>query len=117
MSFVKGYIPWNKGLTKEDDERVLKHSQSLIGNTFGVVNKGKINKYKRSEKEVERLRSLRKGKDSINKGKTLEELYGEEKAILIKNKNSTSHKGKTAWNKGKTLEEIYGKEKALVLRH
>lgn len=28
----KGRIPWNKGLSKETDERVLKHSQNRIKN-------------------------------------------------------------------------------------
>ena len=28
--FKKGYVPWNKGLTKETDERILNHSISLL---------------------------------------------------------------------------------------
>lgn len=116
MPFIKGYVPWNKGLTKEDDERILQHSQKLIGNTFGTVNKGKINKHKRSEEEIKRLASLRKGVPSPMKGKTLEEVYGPERAAELKKKNSESKIGHIAWNKGKSNEELYGKEKAAELR-
>jgi hypothetical protein len=34
------------------------------------------------------------------KGKTLEELYGTEKAVAIKDKLSTSHIGQKSWNEG-----------------
>lgn len=30
-SFKKGCIPWNKGLTKETDKRIMEHSEKLKG--------------------------------------------------------------------------------------
>ncbi len=47
------------------------------------------------------------------KGKTLEEIYGVEKAICIKKQISKKNKGK---NKGKTYEEMYGKEKSNIIK-
>jgi len=36
----KGYVPaWNKGLTKETDERVMKYSKSLVGHKGAFAGK------------------------------------------------------------------------------
>ena len=35
--------PWNKGLTKESDERVKHHAEYMIGNKNGLKNKDKNN--------------------------------------------------------------------------
>ena len=60
------------------------------------------------------------------KDMSYEDYFGVDRAINIKNKQSTSHKltnnsgrfkkGITAYNKGKTLEEIHGVEKAKEIR-
>lgn len=58
MGRGKGGIPWNKGLTKESDVRVLRLAQSLSG-----VSKGYL-------------------------GKSYEEIYGVEKAVKLKHDRS-----------------------------
>ncbi len=45
---------------------------------------------------------LHKGKINRKKGKTYIELYGEERAKLLKENHSKKVKGQKAWNKGKT---------------
>jgi group I intron endonuclease len=52
---------------------------------------------------------------SSRKGKSFIELYGEEKASLVREKCSVSWfpKGRLSPNKGKTFIELYGEEKAL----
>lgn len=77
-------IPWNKGLTKETDERVL-------------------NNVSKNSKKTQ----FKKGQESMIKGKTWEEAYGREKAEKIKQKLSKTKKelfrgGEIIpWNKGK----------------
>jgi hypothetical protein len=46
------------------------------------------------------------------KGKTYEEIYGEEKARELKESRSQTNK----WRKGKTFEEMYGEERAKELK-
>ena len=94
--------------------------------------KGKL----KSEKHI---KNIRKSKEKI-KGKTYEELYGKEKAKLMKEKISKRVKGKnnpmygkthtketrkkiieaqlgrTSQTKGKTLEELYGVERAREIK-
>lgn len=82
-----------------------------------------------------------KGEKSLNKGKTLKEIYGAKRAKEIRKKMSTHHLGKIPWNKNltkedhpslmslsnkykgqpssrknKTLEEIFGEETAKTMR-
>lgn len=92
----KSYTVWNKGLTKESDSRVAKNA---------------INMQKTKEKKY--------------KGKTYEQIYGLERAKIIKNKLHTNcpgwkhnketkqkmkinskgkNKGNKAWNRGLTKE-------------
>ena len=63
----------------------------------------------------------------IRKGKTYEELYGKDRAVLIKEKLRQTHIGKTSPIKGKKLqgkrsiagknyEDFYGKERAIKIR-
>lgn len=61
MSFKKGYIPWNKGLTKETDERVAKSSKKILLNS----NKGKKITFRNPEKRKRLLSKAKKGK-SLN---------------------------------------------------
>ena len=82
--------PWNKGLTKETDERIKKQSEKIKGKNNGAV------KYL--------------------KGKTYEEIYGsKEKAKEIiekKKKNYNMMNSATINLKGRTYKDIYGPEKA-----
>ena len=75
----KGSIPWNKGLTKETDDRVLKNSTIRIGQ-------------KRSEEAKIKMSLMKKGKQAHNKGK--------KSSYETKKKLSESHKGH------KTPEEV-----------
>jgi len=50
------------------------------------------------------------------RGKTLEEFYGVEKAIEMKQKNREAHLGKTSSKKGKTYEEFYGEDRAKEIK-
>ena len=91
-------------------------------------------KYKLDYKEGRRNNSLIIARNKSNKGKTLEEILGKEKAIIVNQKNSIANKGEnnanyggkyshgwgnTQWKekfKGKTIEEIWGEEKGKQLR-
>ena len=104
MGFKKGYTPWNKGLTIATDERIIK---------LGVQNKGKhpVSEFKKGqtfskERNDKISRTLKEGytngkynswiigkthsdKTKANmsknrKGKSLEEMYGIDKAKQIK---------------------------------
>lgn len=77
-----GRIPWNKGLTKETDERIRKHSEALKGNTNNLGH--------RHSEESKRKMKLK------HKGKKLSEGH--------KQKLSEAHMGKTTWNSGLTKE-------------
>ena len=44
MSYPKGKPAWNKGLTKETDNRVAKYSRSLTGRVFSKAHKKNIKK-------------------------------------------------------------------------
>jgi len=65
-----------------------------------------------SEETKLKISNSRKGIPSHKKGKTYEELYGEERAVEIKSKSSDSHIGQISTKKGKTHVEFYGEEKA-----
>jgi len=51
-----------------------------------------------------------------NKGKTLEDLHGKEKAQEIKAKQLVHKKGKTSKRKGKSLVELYGVDRAKEIK-
>lgn len=93
---IKKRIAWNKGLTKETDERVLKYSLSNKGKKLSEETKRKIS-----------LNNARKGKPAWNKGKKLPEMSGEKHPMYGKKhskksllKMSKSLKGRLVWNKG-----------------
>lgn len=71
-------VPWNKGLTKDTDERMK-----------NLTNKSSIS---------------RKGMPSSLKGKKLEEIVGEQRSKQIKEKRNLKLKGKIGWLKGLTKE-------------
>ena len=89
----KGKVPWNKGLTKDVDERVAKYANCKTGkprvDMLGKVpwNKG-LTKDTNSAiaamaKKAENRTPYNKGKASPVKGKTYEEIYGPEKAAEL----------------------------------
>ena len=53
--FKKGQPSWNKGLTKESDERVKQQSEKLIGHSF-------------TEEAIEKMSVKKKGKSPNNLG-------------------------------------------------
>ena len=67
--------------------------------------------YKHTDEARKKMSMSKKGKPSKNKGKTLEEIHGEERGKLLRESNHRPSK-----NKGKTYEEIYGIEKAKELK-
>ena len=76
---TKGQVPWNKGLTKETDERVRQNGISLKGR-------------KCSEEARRKMSKSSKGQISPRKGKKLSK--------ETKLKISESLKGNVPWNKG-----------------
>jgi len=93
--FQKGDTPWNKGLTK-DNNPIVKI----------ISDKGKLRKNLYAKDLIIQLNEQKRGK-------TYEEIYGEEKSILEKQKRgksiSITHKrdfleGRITWNKGLTKE-------------
>jgi hypothetical protein len=84
MTFEKGQIGWNKGLTKETDERIKKHAEFLTGR-------------KLSEETKEKLRQAKLGKKigwTWNKGLTKEtnEIVRKMSKKLESRKLSEGHK-------------------------
>ena len=95
MGAKKGSKPWNKGLTKETDERLMKLSKKVSGRTL-------------TESHKKNIGEAGKGRVAWNKG-----LPSPRKGIspseATKKKISISHmgigKGKAPWNKGLTKED------------
>lgn len=81
--FKKCSIPWNKGLTKETDERVKAYAENLKGN-------------KRPKTVCENISKSRMGKTSNFKGR--------HHKLESNKKNSDAHKNKQTWNKNLTKE-------------
>ncbi len=108
MPFKKGYIPWNKGLTKETDERVLKRALKMKGRPSHL--KGK----KHSEEHIRKNRESHLGQKAWNKGiprsqqtkdkisKTKTGVKGKPLSEEHKNKISIAQKGRPGRNKGGT---------------
>jgi hypothetical protein len=90
---LKGNIPWNKGLTKETDERVLKNSIASS--------------------------ETQKGKIDIKNGKTYEEFYGVERAREIKKRSSLAHKGKKQSKETieKRVKKLKGQKRVFSKEH
>lgn len=94
--------PWNKGLTKEDDERIAQNASAMRetrikDGTFVSWNTGLTKETNESLKIVsEKVSKARKGKPSWNKGIPATEEQ--------KRKQSEAMQGKTSWNKGLTKE-------------
>lgn len=125
--FQKGEkrIPWNKGLTKEIDERIKKHSELLkkhivTAETREKIRKAKIGKPSKkkgkllSEEIRKKMSQSAIGKIFSDKSKERMKLshLGKKHSEETKQKIGMAHKGKKVNTKGKTFEEIYGKENA-----
>jgi very-short-patch-repair endonuclease len=82
----KRQVPWNKGLSKETDERVKKYSESMMGDK---------NPAKRPE--------VRK-KISVSVSGENNHNYGKLRSKEVREKISESKKGQAPWNKGLTKE-------------
>lgn len=102
---LKGKIPWNKGrtdlkpswnsgLTKETDDRVKKYAKEKEGKIRPDMIGKKPWNYGKTKETDPRIKAMsektkgtappNKGKPSPNKGRTYEEIYGEEKAKELK---------------------------------
>lgn len=94
--------PWNKGLTKEDDERIAQNASAMRetrikDGSFVSWNTGLTKETNESLKIVsEKVSKARKGNPSWNKGIPATEEQ--------KRKQSEAMQGKTSWNKGLTKE-------------
>ncbi len=107
MKFKKRAAPWNKGLTKETDERIKKFGESVsetrkrlfkegkIKLNHSCFKKGSISPNKgRTKDNYEPLKRISEAQKKIRKGKTYEQLFGEEKTKEWKNNLSKSRQGK-----------------------
>lgn len=103
----KGQIPWNKGLTKETDKRVLNHALKLTGRPSPLRGR------KRSEETKRKMSESLKGRIPWHAGRPWSQ---EVKDKFSKSKKGVKHgplsdehkkklsialKGKTSWCKGK----------------
>lgn len=107
MRNKKGMIRWNKGLTKETDERIRKAGEKVSKTRKRLFKEGKLklsstcfkkghisaNKGKTKE-NYEPLKRISGAQKKIRKGKTFEQLFGEDKAREWKNNLSKSRQGK-----------------------
>lgn len=113
--FKKGFIPWNKGLTKETDRRILsipcsKEKREKIGLANSIALKGNIpwNKGKKcpqlawqkgltkeTDRRIMKISLAKKGKAPRINFK-----HSEETKRKIGLANSISQKGSIAWNRG-----------------
>jgi hypothetical protein len=102
--------PWNKNKTKDSDERVASYAKTLTGRSrpdmIGNIpwNKGKS---KHDDTRIEKVSENNKGRipwnkgiESVNKGLTYEEIYGNEKAAVLKEKKKQAKQ--EYWNKMKS---------------
>lgn len=108
-----GIIPWNKGkkgaqvLTEHTKRKISKRlkgmkkpgghgkkvSEALKGQTKSEEHRRKISESLKGS--IPWNKGVTGAQTSDRKGKTLEEIYGEEKAQKIKKKQAESHRGKT----------------------
>lgn len=83
----------NKGKLRSDEAKE-RYRNSKLGN--------KNPRFGKSQTDTQRLQLENYWKEGVyNKGKTLEEIFGEEKATKLKEKFSKLNQGKVYWNNGK----------------
>jgi hypothetical protein len=120
--YKNGRKVWNKGLTKETDERVLKQSLKMVGHQSSFKNKTYEEIY--GVEEAKRKREILKKRRCWNRGLTKETNEGVRK--ISENLKGRSHKpetidkirksmigklkGRSTRRKGKTYKEIYGEK-------
>jgi len=104
MTYKKGHVPWNRGLTKETDERVKKLSESYcltMKKRYPNWIRGHLGKPHSSDaKKKMSLRRL---------GKTYEEIYGKNANLMRECRRQNCvlkpfKNGHKPWNKGLTKE-------------
>jgi len=81
-----GFVPWNKGLKKEDHPSIMRYAESRKGEN------NPCHKIKDREKWIENIKKGCEEHYKERKGKTFEEFFGEEKSQDIKKKQSYSAK-------------------------
>jgi hypothetical protein len=79
------------------------------------LSKGGLNREILEETRI-KMKKAKIGHVPHNKGKTNKEIYGEYKALKLKEHSSKIRLGQEPPNKGKTLEELYDIEKAKEIR-
>ena len=97
-----GFIPWNKGLSKETNDNVAKLSDKLKGREFSEEHRRKLSEAKQNgfipwnkDKKVGPLSEEQKQKIS----KSLKGKKSYTRTEEHRKKQSESHKGQIAWNK------------------
>jgi len=109
-----GCTSWNKGLTKETDDRIAK------------VAAGKVGKLK-GPRTTETKNKISEGNLGKTRTKEMRETYSKAQLALNKvtseetrNKISVANTGNTAWNKGKTLSKKHAcqnRQRAVGRKH
>lgn len=97
--------PQGRPFSHTPEETKRKRSEAMKGRKLSpetiekirILNTGK----KRSEKTKQKISEAGKGRPAWNKGKTYEEMYGIEKALILKKNHSKKLKGKQSWMKGR----------------
>ena len=101
--FDNGKKSWNIGLTKENDYRIEKMANSLMGRSgwnTGLTKDTDMRVRRISESKIGHFVSIETREKIRNNflDKTYEELYGKEKALNMRYKNSISKRGKIPKN-------------------
>lgn len=114
MTFKKGYSPWNKGLTKETDKRLINYAKNLGRYAHkGAVpwNKGKSvmvgekNPFYGKHHSEETKRELSGKARERLKNPENNPFYGKHHTKETREMLSKSKRGNIPWNKGKTSKD------------
>lgn len=110
--------PWNKGLTKEDNASLLRLAESRKGSNNPIHKV--INDSDAKERWIENILKSRSDYDKGRLGKSLEELYGKEKAASAKKRMSEAaknrkHHGHTGFKHSLEARRKIGKKTAEFL--
>lgn len=122
--YNKGQEPWNKGVPSKQKGKLFYNNGKIqkiffpgeqpIGWVQGRLNKawnkGLDKTDLRMYNNAVKAANSRKGLPSKTKGKTYEEIHGEDRALILKDNLSSKYRGKT-------YEEIHGEEMAILIRN
>jgi len=114
MYIKKGYHPWNKGLTKETNDKIRKDSESKKGLTSGNKDKkhshlcGENNPANRPEVK-EKIRQSKLNKKRPDMCGINHFMYGKHPTEESKNKNRIAHIGTTHVMSEEVKEKMSGK--------